>query len=386
MSEPLVVVGASVAGIRLVGTLRRYGVQTRIVVVDAEGGDPYDKPQLSKQLLLDERPTVQTLATTSSLARDRIELRMSCPATGLDPEAHVLELNGRPLPYSQLVLACGSRPRTLPSFDGVAGVLTLRTHRDAVALRTALRDRPQVAVIGGGLIGCEVAAAARALGAPVVMLEAGERLAGRVLAPEPAERLRMLHEEHGAEVRLQAAVTRARTQPIDGVERLTGIELSDGTTVPAELAIVGIGTNPVTHWLDGCGMRIAEGVCCDAALRAQDVTDIWAIGDVARWWNNDLAEYVRFEHWTGAREQAAFVAKALAGRETTSFRPIPYVWSDQYAVHIQHAGTTDGADQVEYVGNGARGRYTFSREGQVIGVTGFDDPAGVLAVRRSFRR
>jgi 3-phenylpropionate/trans-cinnamate dioxygenase ferredoxin reductase component len=383
VSDPIVVVGASVAGVRMVQSLRGYGAREPLLLLDSEPGDPYDKPALSKEYLTEsELPDAGRygLITSAELQRLEVGFRSGTSVEALDPEARCLNIDGgETLRYSRLVIACGARARTLPTFDGVQGAFTLRTRSDALVLREVLRPAPRLVVIGGGFIGSEVAAAAAVRGSEVTILEAGAQMAGRVFAPQAAAHLQSLHESRGVSVRLGAMVA----GPILVGERLLGVRLSDGSVIDADAVVIGVGSVPRTEWLRTSGLDLSDGILCDTYLRAVGADHVWAIGDVARWPDSELGRDVRHEHWTGARQQAAFVAAQIVGGESGGFRTVPYVWTDQHDVHVQHAGRIEGTDDVVTQSTPGGTLYRYTRKGDTIAVTGFNAAAEVAAFRRA---
>jgi 3-phenylpropionate/trans-cinnamate dioxygenase ferredoxin reductase subunit len=382
VSDPIAVVGASVAGVRLIQSLRAAGVDAPLVLIDTEPGDPYDKPALSKEYLVATEPPAagrHVLITAAELERIDVGFRPGSSAAALDPEAHLLTLDGgETLRYSRLVIASGARARTMPAFEGVPGSFTLRSRDDALVLRNVLREGPRLVVVGGGFIGSEVAAAACKHGSDVTIMEAADRMAGRVFAPEAAAHMQSLHESRGVKVRLGVSVA----GPVIDGGRLTGVQLADGSVVDCDAAVIGIGSVPRTDWLESSGLELDDGIQCDAQLRAVGAEDVWAIGDVARWPDPDLGYDVRHEHWTGARQQAGFVAAQLAGRDVGLFRTMPYVWTDQHDSHIQHAGVTDSAARVLAEHTQAGTLYRYIRDDKTVAVTGFDAVVEVAAFRQ----
>ena len=381
MSRTVTVVGASVAGVRCVQALRGKGFDGRIVLLDGETRLPYDKPALSKQVLDGVRAdSAPGLVDEAELAGLAVDYRPGSAAIGLDlARRRVLVGGAAPLPYTDLVIATGSAPRRMPPLDGFPGVHDLRTLDDALALRDALGGGPRVAVVGGGFIGAEVAAGARARGLAVTIIEAAPRMASRVLPPAAGDRLERLHREHGVRVRCGVGVAGVR-----GGSRIESVELADGTAIAADVVVVGIGTLPATGWLAGSGLTLDDGVLCDAYLRAVGADDVRVIGDVARWLNPRYGHVMRTEHWTGAREQAALVGAALAGGPERVCDLVPYVWSDQHGTHIQHVGESPApGDAVGASPQDGGGEvFEYRRSGRLVGATGFDAQRAILGLRR----
>ncbi|WP_406462414.1 NAD(P)/FAD-dependent oxidoreductase [Streptomyces sp. NBC_01622] len=379
--DRIVVVGASVAGVRAVQSLRARGCSDEIVLLDREAAPPYDKPALSKDLLTGGLDEPVVLASPAQLRQLAVDYRPGCEAVGLDlARRHVGLRGGASVPFGRLIIATGSRPVRLPGLEGVQGVHYLRTRADAVALRAAFADRPRVAVVGGGFIGGEVASSARRLGLEVTVVEAAERILARLMPPEVSEAVLRLHHDHGVEVRCGHAV-RGHL----GGGRVEALELDDGSVVPADVVVVGIGTVPDTAWLAGSGLDIADGVRCGPDLAAEGADGVYVAGDAARWGNDRLGGHERVEHWTAACEQAAVVARNLT--EPGSSVPYVcdgYVWSDQHGVRIQHIGRSAPGLRVEAVpgsdGNGMLYRY-LDGEG-AAGATAVGAARDFLALRR----
>jgi 3-phenylpropionate/trans-cinnamate dioxygenase ferredoxin reductase subunit len=379
-----VIVGASLGGLRAGEALRRLGYDQPILIVGAERHPPYDRPPLSKQVLTG---THEPEATTLRVADDfEAEWLLGTPAVRADLERRVVGLaDGTELPWDQLIVATGAHPRRLPELGELPGVHELRTLDDALALRTDLSRSPQVAVIGAGFIGLEVAASCRARGLEVSVLEALpvplERAIGAAMGSVCAD----LHRSHGVEVRTGAVV-----EGLVGRDRVEGVRMAGGEVVPADVVVVGIGVAPSTGWLAGSGVDVADGVVCDRCLRVQvggrPRPDVVAVGDVARWPHPRYGGTVRIEHWTNAAEQAQAAAKTLVqGADAPPFDPVPFFWSDQYTTKIQFVGHALPDDEVTVVdGDIESGRFVvaYGRDGRLVGALGFSRPAKVTEMRR----
>jgi NADPH-dependent 2,4-dienoyl-CoA reductase/sulfur reductase-like enzyme len=364
--KSIVVVGASLAGLHAAETLRREGFDGAVTLVGGEPHLPYDRPPLSKGFLAGEleRDALQ-LRSAAALSGQAVELVLGRHAVGLDLTDRVVGLDdGTSLPFDGLVVATGATPRTLPGSTGLDGVFTLRTVDDSIELRHALGTASEVVVVGGGFIGAEVAATCALAGKRVTIIEALDEPMGQAVGVEIASVLSRLHVEHGVVVRRRTLVRR-----LVGQSRVTGVELADGTTIPADVAVVGIGVVPNTAWLAGSGLDLTDGVVCDSRCRATPV--VVAAGDVARWYNELFTEHMRLEHWENAVEQGEAAAVALLrGDEAEPFSPVPYVWSDQYDCRIQIVGRVHRADRID-IAYGSPDAYKFvavySRDGRVVG-------------------
>jgi 3-phenylpropionate/trans-cinnamate dioxygenase ferredoxin reductase subunit len=386
----IVIVGASVAGVRTVQALRMQGLQGVVTLIGEEPHHPYDKPPLSKQMLAQDGGAPVPLVTAEELTALDVDLRLGLRATGLDPAARLVQTSdGRLVRYAQLVIATGVRPRTLPgaSLPGgrlPAGVRTIRTADDALALRAALAGRPDVVVVGAGFIGAEFASAARRYGCAVSMVEAQAVPMAHILGAEVGALLAKLHESNGVE--LYSGVTVGHFQAAaDG--HVSAVRLADGRALPAGLVVVGIGAQPATEWLASSGLPVFDGVDCDAQLRVIGYPGIFAAGDVARWPHPLYGFPARIEHWTNANEHAATVAASILRRPAPAAPP-PYVWSDQYGHRIQIVGWPRLGTLASLSG-GAEDHLTAlyaDGSGVVVGGLVLDDPRTLLKVRKAIAK
>jgi 3-phenylpropionate/trans-cinnamate dioxygenase ferredoxin reductase component len=384
MRSSVTIVGASLAGIRAAETLRREGFDGTITLVGDEPHAPYDRPPLSKQVLAGTmEPHKTQLLTDDALAALELDLRLGRRATGLDVASRTLTLDdGEPMTFDGLLVATGASPRSIPGSGGLAGVHTLRTLEDSLALRKDLESGPQrVVVVGAGFIGAEVAATARGAGLDVTVVEALPVPLGRVLGETIGSVCGDLHRDHGVELRLGVGV-----DGLDGDGRVQRVRLSDGSAIDADVVVVGIGVAPNTGWLEGSGLTIDNGVVCDATTLA--APGITAAGDVARWPNARFGETARVEHWDHAIEMAGFAARRLLvedGSAAEPFAPVPYFWSDQYDRKIQLAGRCRPDDDVQVVvGSTDERRFVavYGREGRLTAVLGMNRPRHVMQYRQ----
>jgi NADPH-dependent 2,4-dienoyl-CoA reductase/sulfur reductase-like enzyme len=381
----LVVVGASLAGLRAAEAARRSDPDVEITLVGAEEHLPYDRPPLSKARLDpgagDELVPLRSRAELDELG---VTTLLGAPATGLDAASRRLLVGGTEVPYDALVIATGATPISLPGAAGLSGVTGLRTHAEAVGVRRALDAGARTVVIGAGFIGSEIASAARKRGLPATIVERLDVPLARSLGPQPGGICADLHRAAGTDLRLGVGV--AGLESADG--RVTGVVLDDGSSVPADLVVVGIGVRPATAWLEGGPVALHDGdrgVLCTASL-ATSVPGIWAAGDVAHFPNTRFdGDLMRLEHWTNAVEQGALAARnALAGpgEEATLLDTIPYFWSDWYGHRLQFVGTPR-ADEVVTVGPRGSGAIVLYRRGaQLAGVLTIDRPRDIMKFRR----
>ena len=374
------VVGASLAGLNAAEALRREGFDGPVTLIGAESHLPYDRPPLSKQVLAgDWAPERAALTDSEELESDGIEVRLGVRATALDLAARELSLDtGEAVPFDGLVIATGARCRTMGGTDGLEGVHVLRSLDDCLALRADFEAAPQrVVVVGAGFIGAEVAATARGRGLEVTMVEALPTPLSRVLGDEMGRVCAAVHRDHGVDLRTGVGVS-----AVSGGDRVEQVTLSDGSTVDADVVVVGIGVVPNTEWLDGSGLELDDGVVCDAACLAAD--RVAAAGDVARWPNRLFGETMRVEHWDNAAQQGAHAARRLLDETVGPFTPVPWFWSDQYDRKIQLAGRVRPDDEVRVVtGSVDERRFAavYGRAGRIVGVLGFNRPRHVMRYR-----
>ncbi|MBP2367628.1 NAD(P)/FAD-dependent oxidoreductase [Pseudonocardia parietis] len=346
----LVIVGASLAGLRAAEAARDAGHEGPVTLVGAESHLPYDRPPLSKAYL-DEAAEPAVHFREERHLRDAlgIDLVLGEPASGLEPDTREVLVGARRIPYDGLVIATGARARLLPGAEGATGVQALRTLDDAIAVRAALDAGARTVVIGAGFIGSEVASAARKRGLPVTIVEAQGTPLVRAIGSEMGTALSALHAAHGTDLRCGVGV--AGVESADG--RVTGVRLTDGTTVPADLVVAGIGADPATGWLEGSGVEVDNGVVADETL-ATALPGVYAAGDVVRWRNplfddGPAGGLMRIEHWTSAAEQGAVAARnALLPAAAAPYQTVPYFWSDWYSSRIQFVGVP-AADEVTVV-------------------------------------
>jgi NADPH-dependent 2,4-dienoyl-CoA reductase/sulfur reductase-like enzyme len=335
------IVGGSLAGLSTARALRNQGFNGRLTIVGAEAHRPYDRPPLSKSFLAGNISQAELALEADEEDLDA-EWRLGVTATGLNAGEHRLDLSdGTTLSADGIVLATGASPRMLAGAPALAGVHVLRTLEDAHALQADLRQGGRLVVVGAGFIGAEVASTARGMGLDVTVVEAAASPLAGPLGAEMGAVVSGLHTAHGVRLRCGVGVT-----GLTGAERVTGIALADGSVVPADVVLIGIGVQPNTQWLAGTALDISDGVVCDA-WGGTGVDSIVAVGDCASWHEPRLGRPQRLEHWTGARERAAIAAATLLsqGADRRSGRP-PYFWSDQYGLTIQFAGHISGFDDV----------------------------------------
>ncbi|HEX4220444.1 MAG TPA: FAD/NAD(P)-binding oxidoreductase [Acidimicrobiales bacterium] len=370
MSAPLasdstvVVIGASLAGLRAAEEVRHEGHAGPIIVIGDEPHVPYDRPPLSKQLLAGKWGVDRIHHhAPDKLDTLDMEFRLGRRADRLDVDARTVSLDdGTDVHYDGLIIATGARARSLPGTEGMPGVHTLRTIDDAEALIHDLNVAgagAHVVVIGAGFIGSEVAATCRGLGFEVTVVEALRTPLGRVLGDQMGAACALLHADAGVVVRTGVGVDRVvPAAPGGDAAPGTGrdpraasiaVHLDDGEVLAADVVVVGIGVTPAVDWLAGSALQLDNGVVCDEFLFAAD--NIVAAGDVARWTHRGLGQSLRVEHWTNAAESGvAATRNLLHGRDAAEpYEPVLFFWSDQYNTKIQLVGRPSPDDEVVIV-------------------------------------
>ena len=348
--ERVVVVGASLAGLRAAETLRQQEYSGEIVVVSDESEQPYDRPPLSKKVLSGEwEPDRIRLRKPEILESLDVNWILGDGAVSLDVEQRIVRLrSGREVSFDGVVIATGGQVRRLPGQPDWRGVHELRTLGDSLSLRSELEPGRRVVVVGAGFIGLEVAATAKTRGCDVTVLEGAPAPLIRGLGAEMGRHIARLHEDNGVAIRCDVRVD-GFVEGEAGV--VAGIRLAGGEVIPADVVVVGVGVSPATGWLESSGLEIRDGVVCDETLRA--AAGVYAAGDVARWPNRLLGREMRVEHWTNASEQGAAAARNLLaesrGEVGTAYESVPFFWSDQYTSRIQFIGRAEGDETVEVV-------------------------------------
>jgi 3-phenylpropionate/trans-cinnamate dioxygenase ferredoxin reductase component len=344
MNRPrLLIVGAGLAGAKAAEALRDRGFAGPISLVGSEEERPYERPPLSKEYLHGTGTADKLYVHPQDWYADHdVELHLGTTVTGLDREAKVALTNtASRLGYDGLLLATGSSPRRLdlPGADA-DNVLYLRTRRDSDRIRGALAPGIRVVVIGGGWIGLETAAAARAAGAEVTVLERGSLPLARTLGVRVARVFADLHRQHGVDLRCQATVTGLRTA--GGGSPVEAVVLADGTSLRADVVIVGIGATPNDGLARAAGLHTAGGIVVDAGLRTSDPA-VFAAGDVANAYHPVLGRHLRVEHWANALHQPAVAADAMLGGDRVYDR-LPYFFTDQYDLGMEYTGFAEPGD------------------------------------------
>ncbi|MEV0086115.1 FAD-dependent oxidoreductase [Saccharopolyspora sp. NPDC050642] len=378
----VVVVGSSVAGWRAAQELREQGFDGRLVIVGAEPHRPYDRPPLSKEFLAGKlQPEELALGNEQEEADLAAEWRLGVPAARLDSRRGAVVLaDGSEVRADGVVLATGSARRSLPGSAEAAGSHRLRTVDDALALRGEIRAGARVVVVGGGLIGTEIASTCRSLGAEVTLVDAQHLPLARTLGIELAPLCFAQHEDHGVRVRCGTPAQRVLAD-----DRVTGVELADGRVIPADVVVVEVGAEPATRWLRGSGLKLRDGVVTDSGC-VTALPNVVAVGDIARYQPSHRSHTVRSDHWSTAMNQPPVaVRNLLAGRTAEAYTGVPHFWSQQYGSTLQFAGYAGPKDRITVVDGSLKARRfvaTYQRGGRTIAVFAMNSPKQFATHRR----
>jgi NADPH-dependent 2,4-dienoyl-CoA reductase/sulfur reductase-like enzyme len=379
------VVGGSLAGISTARALRAQGYDGALTILGAEPHRPYDRPPLSKEFLAG---AVEEPALSLEMPGEDLEItwRLGQEAIGFDPEVGRVTLaDGDVVAADGFVLATGAWAMSLPGSPDLAGVHVLRSIDDARGLRADLQPGRRLVVVGGGFIGSEVASTGRHLGLVVTVVEAAPLPLVVQVGPEMAAVLSALHASGGTTLECGVGV-----KGLVGTDRVEGVELLDGRTLPADVVVVGIGARPATGWLADSGLDLApghRGVIC-SATGATSHPGVVAVGDCSAWYDEAFAAPHRVEHWTAAHERGPIAAATLLGIEPPRLRGgnAPYFWSDQYGARIQFAGHALPGDEVSIEEGSVAERSLlalYRRAGEPVAVLGLDRPRPFTQWRRT---
>ncbi|GGX04560.1 NAD(P)/FAD-dependent oxidoreductase [Streptomyces noursei] len=341
----VVIAGAGMAGVQTAVALREQGWRGAITLLGDEPHQPYDRPPLSKAVLLGK---AEGSAFDIDFAGLGIDLRLGCPVTALRPAEHVVETAEGPIRYDYAVIATGAEPIRLPGGDELPDVHLLRTLDDAERLRPVLAAQHRIVVVGAGWIGAEFATAAREAGCEVTVVEAAEHPLAGALPAEVAAYMTAWYTDAGADLRTGARV--ASLAP-------GAVALADGTTLPADAVVVGVGARPATGWLAGSGVALSPedgSVLADERLRTS-VPDVYAVGDCASFPSARYDTRLLVHHWDNALQGPRTVAENIAGGEAAGvvYDPVPYFWSEQFGRFVQYAGHHVDADELVWRGDPA---------------------------------
>ncbi|MDT0480818.1 NAD(P)/FAD-dependent oxidoreductase [Streptomyces doebereineriae] len=369
----VVVVGAGMAGVQTAVALREQGFKGTVTVIGAEPHQPYDRPPLSKAVLLGKAEGSAFDVDFEALG---IELLLGREALGVRPEAHELDTEAGPVPYDALVLATGAEPIRLPGTEGVPGVHLLRTLDDAERLRPVLARQHDIVVVGAGWIGAEFATAAREAGCAVTVVEAADRPLAGALPAEVAAPMTSWYADAGAVLRTHARVERVEPG---------AVVLDDGSRVAAGAVVVGVGARPATAWLAGSGIELGahREVVADDRLRTS-VPDVHAVGDCASFPSGRYGERLLVHHWDNALQGPRTVAADILGETRTVYDPVPYFWSEQFGRFVQYAGHHASADTTLWRGEPSGPAWTvcWLRERRLVALLAVGRPRDLAQGRR----
>jgi 3-phenylpropionate/trans-cinnamate dioxygenase ferredoxin reductase subunit len=378
------IIGAGQSGGWTAKTLRDEGFDGRIILFGDEPYPPYERPPLSKEVLLGDQPVESTyLWPEGSYDEWNVEMRLETRVASISPADHSLALdNGEAISYDRLMIATGGRARPLPVAGAdLDGVHYLRAIADTMAIRAgisaAVSEGSRIFVVGGGWIGLEVAAAARKQGAEVTLVEAMDQLCGRALTPEFAARLLKIHLDHGVDIRLNTSIGH-----FEGNGSLARAVLSDGETIDCATAVIGIGLIANTELAAEAGLAVDNGIVVDEFGRSSD-PDIFAAGDVTNHPNALLGRRIRLESWENAQNQAIAAAKSMldAGE---AYNEVPWFWSDQYDVNIQLVGLPEDFDRTVLRGDPDAPEFIefYLKDGRIEGAASMNNPRDLRFSKR----
>jgi 3-phenylpropionate/trans-cinnamate dioxygenase ferredoxin reductase subunit len=375
----VLILGGGQAGACTAMTLRREGYSGRVILVGEESHPPYERPPLSKGVLIGGEPQRVQISNLDDYRSSEIELRVSTKAMSLDlVDRKVLLGGGERLGFDTLVLATGSIVRRLQIPGGdLDGVVYLRTLDEALDLRSRLARQPRTVIVGGGLVGLEVAASARTLNCDVTILEMQHGLMSRVAPPQVGKFFEQAHRDRGIKIHFATEV-----ENIEGFQKVERVVCSDGRAFAADLVVVAIGVTAQTQLAATAGLEVKNGIVVDGYGRAAGAT-VYAAGDVTNHPNPFLNRRVRLESWQNAQNQAIAVAKAICGN-ATPYAEVPWFWSDQFDFNLQMVGLPVTWDTVITRGDPRSASFSiFYLEGQrVVGVSSINCPHDIAIGRR----
>ncbi|MEU9898117.1 FAD-dependent oxidoreductase [Streptomyces phaeochromogenes] len=361
------------AGVQTAVALRERGFTGSVTLIGAEPHQPYDRPPLSKAVLLGK---AEGSAFDVDFEALDVELRLGLEVTGVHPSRHELDTVDGPVPYDVLVIATGAEPIQLPGAQGVPGVHLLRTLDDAERLRPVLARQHDIVVVGAGWIGAEFATAARDAGCAVTVVEAADRPLAGVLPEEVAAPMAAWYADSGAVLR-----THARVERVEHGE----VVLDDGSRLPAGAVVVGIGARPATAWLAGSGIELGarREIVADDHLRTS-APDVYAVGDCASFPSGRYGERLLVHHWDNALQGPRTVAANIVGETSAAYDPVPYFWSEQFGRFVQYAGHHASADAMVWRGDPAGPSWSvcWLREGRLVAVLAVGRPRDLAQGKR----
>ncbi len=382
MNEPIVIIGAGQAGAQAAISLRQAGYDGDLILLGDERQPPYQRPPLSKKYLSGEITEDQLFLRPEAFwEAQSVDLRIGSAVVAIHPDDRSITLDdGKRISYEKLLLATGSRARSLPVAGAdLSGIITLRGIDDVDHLRPRLEAAERLVIIGAGYIGLEVAAVARTLGHPVIVVEAMERVMQRVVSPTVSTFFDALHRDHGVDIRL--------TMGLDsflGGDRLEGVRLADGTVIEADLALVAVGGMPDCALAEAAGISCDNGILVDETCRTS-AADIYAAGDCTNFPSALYGRRIRLESVQNAIDQAKAAAQAITG-EAATYDPVPWFWSDQYDIKLQIAGLSHGYDRAVVDGDPDAAKFSVSyvaKDGRLLAVDAINDARAHMMSRRA---
>ncbi|MET9484547.1 FAD-dependent oxidoreductase [Streptomyces sp. NPDC006638] len=369
----VVIVGAGMAGVQTAVALREGGFRDRITLIGAEPHPPYDRPPLSKAVLLGQADGSSFDLDFAALS---VELRLGLAVTGLRPDVREIDTADGPVPYDVLVVATGAEPVRLPGTEDVPGVHLLRTLDDAERLRPVLARQDEVVVVGAGWIGAEFATAAREAGCAVTVVEAADRPLAGVLPAEVAAPMAGWYAESGA-----VLLTGARVASVEP----GAVVLADGRRLPAGAVVVGVGARPATGWLAGSGVELGPdgSVTADERL-GTSLPGVYAVGDCASFPSARYGARLLVHHWDNALQGPRTVAARIIGETEGVYDPVPYFWSEQFGRFVQYAGHHAAADTLVWRGDPAEAAWSVAwlREGALVALLAVGRPRDLAQARK----
>ncbi|WP_404188903.1 NAD(P)/FAD-dependent oxidoreductase [Streptomyces tauricus] len=361
------------AGVQTAVALREQGFPGSVTLIGAEPHQPYDRPPLSKAVLLGK---AEGSAFDVDFEALDVELRLGLEVTGVHPARRELDTAEGPVPYDVLVVATGAEPVRLPGAEGVPGVHLLRTLDDAERLRPVLARQHDIVVVGAGWIGAEFATAAREAGCSVTVVEAAGRPLVGALPAEVAAPMAAWYADSGASLRTHARVERVEPG---------AVVLDDGSRLPAGAVVVGIGARPATAWLAGSGIELGahREIVADDHLRTS-LPGVYAVGDCASFPSGRYGERLLVHHWDNALQGPRTVAANIVGETPAPYDPVPYFWSEQFGRFVQYAGHHGAADALLWRGDPAGPSWSvcWLREGRLVAVLAVGRPRDLAQGRR----
>ena len=370
----IVIAGAGQAGGRAAEALRARGFQGKITMLGEEAHPPYERPQLSKEMLGAPDTPVTYIKQSSDWRNLDVRLEMGSPVTGCDAERRtVATANGRIFSFDRLLIATGTRPRRLAQVENLGlDVQYLRNVEDALRFRKSIQDKSRIVIIGGGVIGLEAACAAAKRGCRVTVIESEPRLLARAFPPIVSDLVAAKHRSHGVEFIFGAFVCGGTPN---------GVRLSNGSEIPADLVLIGIGVEPVATVAEQLGLTVNAGIAIDACGRTA-VPGVFCAGDAALQWSRCHGRAIRVETWANAQNQAIAVAANMTGEEREYLDP-PWFWTDQYDLNIQVAGDMLDSDHI-LRGDAASGKFSIIavRGAELVGALSINAAKDMAMLRR----